>query len=251
MATPKISPYKHVEFSNKQSNFEHVPKLPMRAMIVGPSGSGKTILLQNMILNIYRNCFERIYIFSPSVDIDHSWNPVKEYIKKEIKPSDKEKYLFDSYNPEELSQIISKQYKVTEYMKSQGKTKLFQILIIIDDFADDPQFTRNSKLLHQLYIRGRHICCSTITSTQVYKAISPIVRKNMTQLFIYRLRNQADLLAIIEEVSAVHNSKILHELYSVATREPHSFLYINLMAKSVEDMFFKNFDERLVIQETS
>jgi len=248
MATPKIQPYKHTEFSNKQSTFEHVPKLPMRAMIVGPSGSGKTILLQNMILNIYRNCFERIYIFSPSVDIDHSWNPVKEYIKKEIKPSDKEKCLFDSYEPEELHKIITKQHKVTEYMKSQGKTKLFQILIVIDDWADDPQFTRNSKLLHQLYIRGRHICCSTITSTQVYKAISPIVRKNMTQLFIYRLRNQADLLAIIEEVSAVHNPKVLHELYAVATRDPHSFLYINMMAKSVDDMFFKNFDERLRVE---
>ena len=40
---PKVEPYKHIEFSNKQSAYEHVPKLPMRAMIVGPSGSGKTI----------------------------------------------------------------------------------------------------------------------------------------------------------------------------------------------------------------
>ena len=128
-----------------------------------------------------------------------------------------------------------------------GKTKLFQILVIVDDFADDPQFTRNSKLLHQLYIRGRHQCISTITSTQVYKAISPIVRKNMTHLFIYRLRNTADLLAIIEEVSAVHNPKVLLEFYNVATREPYSFLYINLVAKTVDDMFFKNFDERLQV----
>lgn len=149
----------------------------MRAMICAPSGGGKTVLLQNMILNIYKNCFNRICIFSPSVDIDHTWRPVKEYIEKEIKPSEKEKIYFDTYQPEELQKIITKQHKVTEYLKSQGKTKLFQILIIIDDFADDPQFTRNSKLLHQLYIRGRHQCISTITSTQVYKAISPIVRK--------------------------------------------------------------------------
>ena len=41
-------------------------------------------------------------------------------------------------------------------MKSQGHTQLYQILITIDDFADDEQFSRRSKLLNQLYIRGRH-----------------------------------------------------------------------------------------------
>ena len=48
---------------------------------------------------------------------------------------------------------------------------------------------------------------STITSTQVYKQISPIVRKNMTHLFIYRLRNHGDLEAIVEEMSAIYDKK--------------------------------------------
>jgi ATP-binding cassette subfamily B protein len=52
---------------------------------VGPSGSGKTILLQNMILNIYKNCFSRIYIFSPSIEGKSSWLPVKDHIEKEMK----------------------------------------------------------------------------------------------------------------------------------------------------------------------
>ncbi len=111
---------------------------------------------------------------------------------------------------------------------------MFQILIIIDDFADDPQFTRQSKLLHQLYIRGRHQFISTITSTQVYKAISPLVRKNMTHLFIYRLRTYSGLPAIIEEMSAVHTPK------------RYSFLYINLMENEKEKMFYIRFDKRLI-----
>ena len=52
------------------------------------------------------------------------------------------------------------------HMKSQGKTKMFQILVIVDDFADDPTFTRQSKILHALYTRGRHNMISTITATQ-------------------------------------------------------------------------------------
>ena len=60
-----------------------VPKIPFRSVILGPSGSGKTILLQNMILDIHKNCFSRIYIFSPSIDVDSTWLPVKEYIERD------------------------------------------------------------------------------------------------------------------------------------------------------------------------
>ena len=45
---------------------------------------------------------------------------------------------------------------------------------------------------------------STITSTQVYKHISPTVRKNMTHLFIYRFINYGDLESIVEELSAIY-----------------------------------------------
>ena len=75
----------------------------------------------------------------------------------------------------------------------------------MDGFADDTNFTRKSQLLHQLYIRGRHYMISTITSTQVYKQISPIVSKNMTHLLIYRLRNYNDLKSTVEELSAIYD----------------------------------------------
>ena len=100
---------------------------------------------------------------------------------------------------------------------------MLQVLVVIDDFADSPEFTRQSRLLHQLYIRGRHPCISTITSTQVYKVISPVVRKNLTHLFVSRLANANDLEAWIEELSAVYDKKTLHQLYSIATEAPHIF----------------------------
>ena len=60
---PKIEPIKLKEFDTKQSKYPMVPQIPFRSVILGPSGSGKTILLQNMILDIYKDCFRRIYIF--------------------------------------------------------------------------------------------------------------------------------------------------------------------------------------------
>ena len=83
---------------------------------------------------------------------------------------------------------------------------------------------------------------STITSTQVYKQISPIVRKNMTHLFIYRLINYGDLEAIVEEMPAIYHKHTLLHMYHEAITEPYSFLYINLMQKGMSRMFMQRFD---------
>ena len=115
-------------------------------------------------------------------------------------------------------------------MKKRGYNTLFQILIIVDDFADDQSFTRQSKLLHALYTRGRRNMISTITAKQKFSAIHPIIRVNATELFIYRLRNYRDLETFIEEVSAVFERKTLMDMYNLATEEPYSFIYVALTA---------------------
>ena len=85
MAHPKIQPISVQEYTVKQSKDEVCGKLPIRSVILGPSGSGKTVLLQNMILDIYRDCFSRIYIFSPSIEVDQTWQPVRNFIEKHMK----------------------------------------------------------------------------------------------------------------------------------------------------------------------
>ena len=68
----------------------------------------------------------------------------------------------------------------------------------------------------------------------------------MTHLFVYRLRNASDLEAWIEEISGVYDKKTLHQLYSIATSKQHSFLYINLMSRKKEEMFYERFEKRLI-----
>ena len=79
---PTLKPIKLTEYQTKQSKYSMVGKLPTRALLVGPSGSGKGILLSKMMLDIYRNCFSRRYIFPPSINVDMTWQPVKDYIEK-------------------------------------------------------------------------------------------------------------------------------------------------------------------------
>jgi predicted AAA+ superfamily ATPase len=126
---PNIKPIKIKEYTVKQSKYTVAGKLPIRSLLIGPSGSGKTVLLVNQILDVYRDCFERIYIFSASIDVDQSWEPVKEYIEKhmKVKHSEEEPIYFDHYDSESLAHIIQTQHKVTEYLKKNNHSKLFNI----------------------------------------------------------------------------------------------------------------------------
>ena len=230
---PKIEPIRVKQYEVKQSKYPQCGKLPVRSILLGPSGAGKGVLLQNMILDIYRGCFERVYIFSPSINVDGQWSPVKEYLEKAINLKDDEPPLYyDHYDSESLERIIDTQKKITEHLKSKKDTKkLFQILIIVDDFADSPEFSRKSTLLHALFTRGRHSGISTIVSTQKFTALHPIIRVNATELFVFRLRNYKDLETFLEEVSALIDKKTLMELYQLATAEAYSFLYVKLNEK--------------------
>ena len=81
-----------------------------------------------MVLDIYRDCFNRIYICSPSINVDSTWIPVSKYIEKSLNIDPKKEHIyFDHYDPSDLINIISTQHKVTDFMKKRKYTKLYQI----------------------------------------------------------------------------------------------------------------------------
>ena len=183
MNTPIVKPIIVKEYDFKQSKYEVAPKLPASMIISAPSGSGKTILLQSLILDIYRNCFARIYVFSPSINVDSIWTPVKKYIKDEMKvDTEKEQCFFEEYIASDLQKIIERHHKVIEYQKKNDHKTLHSCLLVIDDVADNEKFSRHSSLLNQLYVRGRHNALTVITSVQAYRALSRIIRVNSRQL---------------------------------------------------------------------
>ena len=248
---PSVEPIDIPEYKYKNSKYEMMPSLPARMLAVASSTGGETVLIQNLILKIYRRSFERIYIFSPSVHVDDTWKAVKKYIKETMKVDDeKEKIYFEEYDPIALKKIIETQHKVIEYQKKNKDKNLFSILIIIDDFADDPKFVRYSNLLHGLFTRGRHNAMSVILSTQKYNVLAPIIRLNASALFVFRLKNMNEVNAFLEENSALVDKKALYEMYQQAVNyKPYSFFYINTNAKDVANMFYINFEKRFEISD--
>jgi hypothetical protein len=208
-------------------------------------------LLQNFCIDIFRSCFERIFIFSPSINLDHVWHPVKKYIREELGVDEaKEPFCFDTYNEEALERIIAQQFKLAEYMKEKGKF-VYSILIIADDMATNVQFMRNSRLLNDLYVRGRHAFISVITSVQKVVAVSSMIRTQATHTFTFRLRNFQDLQIWLEENSAIVSKKQLLQFYDYSTSQPYGFIYIDLTAQLKSDSFYYKFQAKLVPSSSS
>ena len=123
------------------------------------------------------------------------------------------------------------------------------MLIILDDIADSPEIARHNKLLQSLYVRGRHAGISVITASQKAFILHPVIRVNATQLFIFRLRNKKELDSIIEELGALTDPKTLLEIYHTATAEDFNFLYVDLMKKNINEMFYQNFSSKIQIED--
>ena len=246
-----VRPHPLLEYKTGQGKHAILPPTPLRGIILAPSGSGKTVLLVAMLTDMYRNAFARIFVFSPSVDIDATWVPVKSYVEKELGVDPKkEQCFFSEWDPAALKDILDVQADIIKYQKAHGQKKLHGICVIVDDFADDERVMHNShNVLSMLFMRGRHSMVSTLLSTQKYRAVSTMIRTNAQFLITFRLRNSKELSALLEEISALYSPDTLRRMYEAATEDPFSFWYILMTAKKKEDMFFLRFEQRMVVDE--
>ena len=255
----KVVPRKTPDYFVKQPTSEVLAKLPgAHHIILGPSKSGKSVLWQSMILDGYKDCFSRIFIFTPSGLVDDSLKPIKEYIETTLKHDVKKEgpYIFEDLDAQKIQSILKKQEKIHDMLKNKiyadknfhGKKWLPQILIVISDHADNPRAVhRAGGILETLFVRSRHFSCSCFCDSQALKLVSPSVRLNLAGLAVFRLRSMVDLSAILDEYSALGVDKEgLMAMYKIATAEQFSFLYVNLLASDTSQMFFKRFEARLV-----
>ena len=248
----KVKLFPTAEYTSKQPRDPIVPRVPCTGIFLGPSKSGKTVALISAILDQYltaggESVFERIYIFSPSIEIDDAWKPVKEFIERRMGVNtEREQVYFDKWDEGALRGIIEQQKKITRKTKELGFKKLYEILVVIDDFADQPELHRRTGdgALDTLFIRGRHMQISTWVSSQKLRLISAAVRVNMQFMCVWRLRNQLELEAVLEELTALLPKQELQAIYQEATREPYSFLFIHYLKPRAE-MFYKRWEETL------
>ena len=238
----------------KQPKNAVLPPLAMRAIALGPSSSGKTNAIVTMLTDdrFYRGKFDRIFWCSPTATVDPALDVLRDYI--ETTDQDQEKYptFHDKVDVPFLSARVEEARKVTEYLKKTKSTQQgFNILIVLDDLADVKRgLPEIARFVDSLFVKARHWGVSVVLSTQRLKLplISPTVRVNLTAMFVWRLRNQSDLWdGFLHEYSALVDKRKLNDAYHQAVATPYNFLYMNLLAKDIDHMFYSGFTERFVM----
>ena len=156
--------------------------------------------------------------------------------------------MWDEWKPDVLERLIERHKKVNAYLKHKKQNCGYVILVLVDDFADAGEKVThsNTNILTSLFVRGRHLGCACWLLTQKLRVVSLICRTNFCWMLIWRLRNSKELLSILEELDALHDKKVLMQMYKLATAGKHSFWYINLL-NDTESMFYTNFEHRMVI----
>ncbi len=230
---------------NHRSPPQPWPQCPgANTAFLGPSGTGKTTTIVAMIVQIYRGIFAQIHVFSPSIHIDSAWGPVKE-LAKNLEGSS----FHDHWDEEALHSILHNQReKIMKLKETKTKKPLDQVLIILDDMADDSRLHQSTNsALAALFARGRHLSCSCFVSTQKFTTLAPIVRANLRYLLVWRLRSWREIESLMEELSALYPKHVLYEMYRQAIDDAeHSFWFISLVAKRKEDMFYVRFEHKMV-----
>jgi hypothetical protein len=114
---------------------------------------------------------------------------------------------------------------------------------------DNEKFMRRTSDLDMLFLRGRHLYVSTFISIQKYKGVSNIIRLNISDMYLFRLRTAQDLESFLDEFSALADKKIIEHIYRQATDEPYGFLYIKLASRDINHMFYASLKKTFYIDE--
>jgi hypothetical protein len=204
--------------------------LPSQHMLItAPTASGKTVLLINMIGRKkfpYLKYYEKIHVFSPTVEIDNSWNLLKNiknspYVLKEDMDID---YIYD---------LIARQ---EEDILLLGKNKAKHHLLVIDDHGGDMKSSKN-RFMVSLLMRLRHSNIHLWLTTQSYRAIPRGMRLQFAYHIIFRVSPQ-ELEIIANEVNGSLDSNVFKSMYLTAiTDRPYNFLYIDISKQNLYSGF--------------
>lgn len=147
---------------------------------------------------------------------------------------------YDQYNDSIIDGIVEKQ---KEYAKEEQP----EIAVVVDDCLGS--IKREGRINH-LASRFRHFNIRLLViSSQNFRAVSPIIRQNATNVIVGSpFPNRKELLKIAEEYGDLFGGpEKWIALYKKATPERYNFIHMNLQANPPE--MYRNFDELIAVGE--
>jgi len=195
---------------------ENLLQPPFNCMLVAPTACGKSSLILNLLLNqnFYKNSFDKVYYFSPSVYLDKTLRAVAE--------DDDIVKICDDADLENMDDMLKLLVEKQKELKEADK-EMPQILIVLDDCL---QYLKPTSFIGSLYTKSRHYNISCIVTSQNYKSIPLKARNNSQLICVFKLYNESEIGKIADELGC--NFPNWLDYYKKATKERYRFLYMDL-----------------------
>lgn len=232
MDGPKIKKVIDLEDKGKYKVIHpHLPQPPFLLLMCGSVRSGKTNALVGLLRDeemFGDDYFDIVKIFSNSIYNDP-----------------KGKYLMDVFDVED-GYKDSHIDKFIESQKKYDREDMPTALLVFDDIINK-DFKKNNSISF-LASRFRHIETSIIIAVQSFRAISPIIRSNATDIMIMKQQSagkKGELAKIIEEYSDLAGSeeRFLEYYHYAINESPYSFLYIDAQNNPAD--FYLRFERKI------
>ncbi len=197
--------------------------------VIGRPASGKTSLTISFITQkdpkIYKKTHHHVIILMPQ----NSINSLKNNPFKQLP----EENFYEELNDATISAIYD---RVNEYSGNDEKTLLF-----IDDMTADLKKSKTviDTLKRMIYNR-RHLKLNLIITAQSFVNIPLDVRKNITNLILFKPPKK-EMELVFEEL--IENKKDLFvDIMKLTYDQKHNFLFVNVPTQRM----FKNWDEIII-----
>jgi hypothetical protein len=195
--------------------------------LTGSGGSGKSSLLLNFMKNrvFYKGKFHNIWYICP----------MSSYLSVEKHPFEKHDKVFHELTVDLLEDIYS---QLREIKKNAEDGDVEYNLIIIDDMADSLKDKHIEKQLNKMLIKARHLSCAFIFTLQSYFYFPKILRKQITNITIFKPKNSEEWNSIAKELLHLNQDDGL-KIYNYVFDAPYNHLDVD----TVDDKIYKNFNQ--------
>ncbi len=177
--------------------------------------SGKSVLLKDLCHKI-KKWYSQVYVFSLTAALQPD---LFDFVKKEN--------IINGFSEEKLEALWKSQDAEVTRLKKMKKDPddIPKILIIFDDIIASP-LVRNSKMLKNIFVAGRHLHFASFFLTQGFKAIPPILRVNTDVALCFHLNSYDDRDAFSKQYLSTKNNKIGMLIFDKITKTEYQALIV-------------------------
>ena len=168
--------------------------------------------------------------------------------EKQVPGAVKIESMFEEYSEETLQTIMDNQDKIVRHLSDMGKdmTMADHLCLVFDDMVGSGLFNaKRNNAFKRLTVRRRHFCSSVIGVVQAYKEFPKTSRNNTNIYILFKIDSDEEIMGIYKDFPCGLRPDVWRRVYDYCTKEPYSFMMINLQVKDPKYRIVKNFNEPL------